>query len=172
MRIKISRSTLTPQQKNLGNHKCMRQHRTVGGIVEISLEPEKKVYARILGEASFAFYDYVNIDESVDLADIITKPILFILAVYDDAVTKGRWKKIGKIPLEPALQVLPLKFIQDGLDESRFEIYDNGNIRPASRDECIGLERAAVWEPEHVESRILDYYRGLPNKWEMQMRLN
>lgn len=149
----------------------MRQQRTIGAVVEVIFEPGRKTYARILGEASFAFYDYIDTGQEISIEDIIAKPILFILAVYDDAVTKGRWKKIGKAPLDLSLQVLPCKFIQDGLNETKFEIYDNGSIRPSSKAECLGLERAAVWEPEHVESRIADYYNGKPNKWELQMRL-
>lgn len=149
----------------------MRQQRTVGAIVEIPFESGKKSYARILGEASFAFYDYVNTGENVVLTDIIARPILFIVAVYNDAVTRGGWQKIGRIPLEPALETLPLQFIQDGLDENIFRIYDNGIIRPASRAECVGLERAAVWEPRHVEQRLSDYYNGRPNELEVEMRL-
>jgi len=151
----------------------MRQQRTIGAIVEIPFEPGKKAYARILGESSFAFYDYVNAGETkeVTLAELIIKPVLFIVAVYDDAVTKGRWRKAGRMPLEINFQVLPLKFIQDELDETVFRIYDNGVIRAAAKEECIGLERAAVWEPEHIESRLADYYNGKPNKWELQMRL-
>lgn len=149
----------------------MRQQRTVGAIVEIPFESGKKSYARILGESSFAFYDYVNTGQDVVLADLITCPILFIVAVYDDAVTRGRWVKIGRIPLEPVLQRLPLKFIQNALDETAFSLYDNGTIRPATKADCVGLERAAVWEPEHVESRIANFYQGKVNVWEQQMRL-
>ncbi|NVO33403.1 immunity 26/phosphotriesterase HocA family protein [Hymenobacter lapidiphilus] len=149
----------------------MRQQRTVGAIVEIPLEAGKKAYGRILGEASFAFYDYVNDGEPVVLADLVAKPILFIVAVYSDAVTQGRWQKIGRLPLEPTLQTLPLKFIQDALDETRFKVYDNGVIRPATREACVGLERVAVWEPEHVESRLSDHYKGQPNEWVIQLRM-
>ena len=149
----------------------MRQQRTLGAIVEILFEPGKKAYARILGEASFAFYDYVNTGKDVELAALIARPILFIVAVYNEAVTRGRWVKIGRLPLEPELQQLPLKFIQDALDETTFSLYDNGTIRSATKADCVGLERAAVWEPEHVESRIADFYRGKANIWEQQMRL-
>ena len=171
MLTRADKSILMPQKKNLETSNLMRQQRTVGAIVEIPFEPGKKSYARILGEASFAFYDYINTGEDIILTDLIARPILFVVAVYNDAVTRGRWKKIGRIPLEPQLQKLPLKFIQDSLDKNSFSIYDNGIIRPASKEECVGLEREAVWEPEHMESRIADHYSGKPNKWEMQMRL-
>ena len=113
----------------------------------------------------------MNTGERLLLADLIARPILFIIAVYNDAVARGRWVKIGRIPLEPALQQLPLQFIQDALNETTFSLYDNVTIRPAIQADCIGLERAAVWEPEHVEPRIADFYRGEANVWVEQLRL-
>lgn len=64
-----------------------------------------------------------------------------------------------------------MKFIQDVLNPEKFELYDpnNGEIIPATKEQIQGLECAAVWEAEHVESRIIDYYEGRPNKWVKQL---
>jgi hypothetical protein len=35
----------------------------------------------------------------------------------------------------------------------------------ADFERCVGLERAAVWDPEHVEDRLRDHRAGVPNKW-------
>ena len=37
--------------------------------------------------------------------------------------------------------------------------------RLAIAEECVGLERAAVWEPEHVEDRLRDHFAGRSNRW-------
>jgi hypothetical protein len=37
------------------------------------------------------------------------------------------------------------------------------NLRPARPEECIALERVAVWDPVHVEERIRDHYAGRPS---------
>ena len=140
-----------------------RQQRTVGAIVKIPLDSSYHSYARILSQASFAFYDFRTKEDVSDLTEIISSPILFIVAVFNDAVTRGRWVKVGKLPLEPYFQKLPRKFIWDTIG-LRFQIYDNGNIREATREECQGLERAAVWEPEEVEERLRDHYAGGPNR--------
>src|SRR6478609_6241847 len=90
-----------------------RQKRIVGGIVRIDLGNGYFCFARILNEADFAFYDLKTKDKNPDVNFITSRPILFIVAVYDRAVTGGRWEKVGKIPLEESLLILPNKFIQD-----------------------------------------------------------
>lgn len=37
--------------------------------------------------------------------------------------------------------------------------------------EVEGLERLAVWDPEHVEDRIRDHYNGVQNIWVESLRL-
>jgi hypothetical protein len=149
----------------------MSQKRIIGSIVKIPLSEGYHAYARTLDEASFAIYDLKTNQDIMDLDHIISKPILFIIAVFKHAVTKGRWKNIGKVPLEERLQKLPPKFIQDPLDPGKFRIYEFGTMRNATRDECQGLECAAVWEPEQVEERINDYYAGRKNKWVESMKI-
>jgi hypothetical protein len=144
--------------------KVKRQKRKVGDVLCINLEDGSHAYARVLDEATFAVYDLRTMREP-SVEEIIACPILFRVAVMDWAVTKRRWVIIGQEPLDGTLVHLPPKFIQDTINKSQFSIYENGSIRPASRAECIGLECAAIWDPSHVEDRILDHYAGRPNKW-------
>ncbi len=54
----------------------------------------------------------------------------------------------------------------DGLDSGRClkrGLHTAGNERRAEPRECIGLERASVWEEVGVEERLLDTFRGRPN---------
>lgn len=143
-----------------------RQHLTIGAVVRIPLEQGYFSFARILPKGNLAIYDLRTQEAVPDLHFIISQPILFIVAVYADAVSKGRWQKIGKVPLEAALTILPYKFIQDQFT-GNIELYDTntGKITPASKSEIIGLERSSVWEAEHVESRIIDFYNNVPNIW-------
>jgi hypothetical protein len=76
-----------------------RQHITAGSFLEIDLEDGNYAYARILGKASYAFYDLHSSSEITDLDLIASKPILLIVAVYNSPVNSGRWVKIGKKPL-------------------------------------------------------------------------
>jgi hypothetical protein len=61
--------------------------------------------------------------------------------------------------------VLPNQFVQDALHPERYSLYDpnTGVMKEADRKNCVGLERAAVWEAEHVESRLKDHYANKPN---------
>ena len=137
--------------------------RVVGDIVKIPLGDGWHSYARVLPEASYAFYDTrVNGDDTFE--EIIARPILFFAAVMGYAIKKSRWPIVGHVPSEDQLKAPP-RFIQDALNKDRFEVYEDGKIRPSTRAECAGLECAAVWDPEHVEDRLRDHYAGRKNKW-------
>jgi hypothetical protein len=137
--------------------------RKIGDILKIELGDGTHTYARVLPEATFAIYD-ARTTEELPILETVQKPILFYVAVMNRALKEKRWPVVGHSTLEEQLQAPP-RFIQDALNKKRFEIYEHGRIRPATREECLDLEREAVWEPEHVEERVRDYYAGRPNKW-------
>ena len=150
----------------------LKQKRKVGDFLRIPLPNGKWGYGRVLDNASYAIYDLVN-DKTTEISEIIKQGVLFILAAYKDAVTSERWIVIGHSPLEQALIRLPMKFIQDELNPEKFELYDpnTGKTTPAKKQDCIGLERAAVWEPFQVEERIVDHFSGKPNVWYEKMKV-
>jgi hypothetical protein len=109
--------------------------------------------------------------EELHIDGIVQLPIAFFAAVRDSAVKDGRWPIVGHVPLDGTL-VPPPKFIQDPLKPNSFSIYENnGTIISATRSQCAGLERAAVWEPEHVEDRLRDHFAGRVNKWVELMKM-
>lgn len=99
----------------------------------------------------------------MQVSRIVTLPILFFAAVMHSAIRSGRWPVVGHVLRDDGLRTPP-KFIQDPLDARKFSIYEDGQIRTASRQECLGLERAAVWTPERIEGRLLDHYMGHKNE--------
>ncbi len=147
--------------------------RKEGAFIEIPLPNGKYSYGIILEKASFAFYNLYADNKVSDINIIQKNQVLFIISVYKYAISKNRWKIIGVLDIEPKLKILPMEFIQDHFDSNHFEIYNpnTGIMRLAVKAECIGLERAAVWEPEHVESRIIDYFEGRPNKWVESLKI-
>lgn len=149
-----------------------KQTRTLGSIVKIDLPDSTFILAQILDDG-LAFFDYKSDHLPSNLDFLIDTPILFILSVYNDAITQGRWLKVGKLPIRQDLQTQPLKFIQDALQPEKFELYNpnDGSIVSATKEQCKGLEAAAVWEAEHVESRIIDYYNKVPNIWVEQLKI-
>lgn len=146
------------------------QRRTIGSILAVPLGDGTLCFALTLPEADFAFFD-VRLTEPLLPSELLLKPILFRVAVHKSAYNKGRWLKVGKLEVpNKLLEAVPM-FIQDALHPERFEIYRGGVIRSATREECEGLERAAVWDPDHIEDRLRDHYAGIPNKWVESLRL-
>lgn len=149
-----------------------RQKETIGSIVEINIDGQYYVYAQIL-LGGYAFFDYKSEKKLDDISSLEKREVLFIVSVYKNAVTQGRWEKVGKLSIREEMKILPNKFIQDPFDPNLVQKYNpnTGEITPSTRDEVKELERAAVWEAEHVESRIRDYYKGVPNIWVKQLAL-
>jgi hypothetical protein len=149
-----------------------RQRIQAGAVVKIPLGDGTHTYGRLLVKPYVEVYDSVTREEITDLESIVAKPVLFTVSVFDHAITKGRWPIVSKLPYDEETAELPLQFLQDVADPRRCRLIDAwGNITPASIEECAGLERAAVWEPEHVEDRIRDHYAGRPNTWFESLKL-
>ena len=149
-----------------------RQRRTVGSIVKIDLEDNTHSYAIVLDKSSIATFQ-IKTKQDLTISDILKEKVLFIVAVYNHAITLGRWKIIGTAILDDRFKTLPLNFIQDSINPENFEIYNpnTGLISKATREQCLNLECAAVWEPEHVESRILDSFNNRENIWLRQLQI-
>jgi hypothetical protein len=87
------------------------------------------------------------------------------------SITSGRWEIIGNSPLDKDLQETPYFFKQDSIDKNKISLYKKGEEIPALPEECVNLERAAVWEPGHVEDRLRDYFLNKPNKWVESLKI-
>lgn len=144
--------------------KAKRQKYVVGSVVKVPIDETFHTYAMVLELPLLAFYDAKS-EHNVPIDEIISRDILFQVWVMKYAVTSGQWQVIGVAPVPEELQDTPYFFKQDPLSPSTFCLYRHGQEYPATRDQCRGLERAAVWDPEHVEERLRDYYAGVPNQF-------
>ncbi|WP_082523438.1 immunity 26/phosphotriesterase HocA family protein [Ensifer sp. Root31] len=140
-----------------------------GDFVVIKLKDDAYCFARVLREPYLAFYDACS-RETLKIEELVSRKVILKLAVMNRAVTSGRWQVIGHLPLEEELQVPIKTFKQDAISQKLY-VYVDGQERPATRDECEGLERTAVWDPEHVEDRLRDHFAGVPNKWAESLKL-
>ena len=147
-----------------------KQRITEGSILEINIENQYYVYAQIL-DGGTAFFDFKSTEQLKDFSILEKSNILFIVAVYSYIINQGIWIKVGKLSIRNELKILPMKFIQDALNPNNFEFYNpnNGVITKATKEQCEGLEYAAVWSNNHIEDRIRDYYLGVPNIWVKQL---
>ncbi len=148
----------------------MPTHRRLVGAVHAVNIGSSYVFCIALPEADFVFFDHRS-STPESPRDLLKLPQLFRVSVHKSAWNKGRWPRVGVLEVpEDLLQPVP-RFMRDALKTDQYSIYLNGNVRPASRNECLGLERASVWEPVHVESRLSDHYAGKPNVWVQQLAL-
>ena len=112
-----------------------------------------------------AFYN-LNLDFVPSVDEITGKEILFRVAVMSYAYKEENWNSIGNYDLTDDLKREPKLFKQDSITGELFIYYPEQELEvPCTRVEVAGLENAAVWDPHHVEDRLLDYFNGLPNKW-------
>ncbi|QDG74410.1 immunity 26/phosphotriesterase HocA family protein [Labrenzia sp. PHM005] len=146
-----------------------RVRRKVGDIVSIPLSDGQYTYGRVLAEPLIAIYNHVSVSEA-DVETVLSRPVKYILAVMNNAVTSGRWRVIGRVDLEAGLQKT-VRFFQQDKFSGKLSIYVEGEEFPATLEDCLGLERNAVWDAEHVEDRILDEINGRPNKWVESLKL-
>jgi len=147
----------------------MRARRNVGDVLKIDLGDGTFSFGRVLPEPLLAFYDSRS-DTAPEIEEILSAKVLFIIWVMNHAITSGRWNIIGSLPLEENLKIAPNFFQQDPIDGS-LTVYRLGEETAATRQECEGLERAAVWDPEHIEDRLRDCYAKVPNRWVESLKL-
>lgn len=144
--------------------------RKEGDIFIITLPDGSYGYGRVLVDPFYAFYDLKTKEPINDLVKITSSKILFKLAVMKYAITSGGWKILGNIKLDEYLKEPPILFGQSDVSNFFWLEYWDGTQQDSTFEECMNLERAAVWEPEHVESRLEDYFAGRPNKWVESLR--
>lgn len=139
------------------------QRRVIGGVLKVPLGGGWHAYAWTLPEVDFALFD-LRTDVEMSAAEVVTHPVAFRVMVNGSAYLDGRWTRIGKVTPPPEVLAPVPTYIQDQFT-GQFSIYLAGDIRPATRAECIGLECCAVWAPEHVEDRLRDHVAGRRCKW-------
>jgi hypothetical protein len=142
----------------------------VGDFVGIPLGDGTNAFGRILRRPLIAFYD-LRSHVIPPFHTIAAAPVIFVTYVMKYAVTQGIWRVLGNAPLSEDLRTEPLFFKRDPITR-KLTIYrdSTGEETPASREECLRLERAAVWDPERIVDRLRDHFAGRPNKWVESMR--
>lgn len=148
----------------------MRAQKNEPGIfVRITLADGSFAYGRLLEHPYMAFYNYRTTEPSSDLETIAAQPVLVKQAVR--ASRAKNWESIGIRELEGEVAQPVVSYMQDLLDFRKCTIFDTaGNTREATPEECVGIEQAAVWEPEGIEEWLLDTFMGRPNKEELRSR--
>jgi hypothetical protein len=150
-------------------------------VVAIPLGEGRRGFARDLGvSGEVEFYDRQAVaGEAVDVTELEGTPVAFRVTVMDSAFKpSSAWRSIGKLPLRDG-ESPHSRFAKQDAITGALSIYWEGSSpagawyeEPATLDECVGLERAAVWSAEHLEDRLRDHFAGVPNKWSTSLEID
>jgi hypothetical protein len=109
-------------------------------------------------------------ERRIDVRDLDAGEVLFTVAIHESSLR--RWSPTGLKTQVPQSDELPTVFMQDARDPRNCTIQEaDGRTRAASPEECVGLERAAVWSGVQVEERLWDALNGRPNAQVEKLRV-
>lgn len=155
---------------------CIRMIKTnrtlpIGTFLRVPLGDGSFAYGRVLSSPYIAFYDYRTNEPTSHLDVIEQRLVLFSQAVRLRDL--DRWTALGSRPLKGQVAEPVVRFRQDLVDPTDCVLTDStGGTRRASPQECIGVERAAVWDGRQIERRLLDHFTGRPNDEEVRLRVH
>jgi len=124
----------------------------VGDVVQIPLPDGTYAYGRIFKETALAVYKQRSKKPNTPPA---SEDYQFVVGFNGGAVENGDWPVVEHRPFpdeESSWQ--PPKYIKDRIS-GKYEIYHKGQIRPATEEQCKGLESASVWNANHIIDRIM-----------------
>lgn len=134
-----------------------RRRLKIGDVYAIPLPNEKYAFGKVFKDAGFGIYGHIG-DSIDDLPD--KEDFLFNVGVYKDVLTSGKWDVVENRPFSSEEEAFPPpKYMQDKIS-GEYSIYHKGEIKEATKEECVGLEVASVWDEQHIIDRIMGV-----NKW-------
>lgn len=137
----------------------------LGDLYSVELPNGKFGFCRVIEEDYLQFFAYKSDQAQFD--DSLINEVAFSVPLYNSNYKDSRLTFLKNIPFTNASESLPPKtYMYDPVFE-KYSIYQNGQIIPASKSDCEGLEPASVWELDHVIDRLLG-----KTDWVGVMKLN
>lgn len=121
----------------------------IGDVYAIPMPNGKYAFGRTFKDACIAIYQHIG-DDIQDIPKM--ENYQFTVGVYKDVLKSGQWIKVENRPFSNADEQWPPPMCVIDSISANYSIYHKGEIRPASKVECEGLEIASVWEAEHIIS--------------------
>ncbi|MFN4288643.1 MAG: hypothetical protein ACK4E3_09140 [Brevundimonas sp.] len=147
----------------------LKSSRTENDIIEIELIDGRFAYAQRLTDPLVGFYPGCY-GQRQTVETFEGQTFRFCVWVHSDAFASARWNVVGTIEPPPNMQN-PWFFKQDALSK-KLTLYQHqtGKVRTLQVDELFGYEAAAVWDPEHIEQRLIDECEGRSNVFVESMK--
>ena len=131
----------------------------IGTILSIKLPNDKYAFARMFKDGVIGVYQKQSISQDDFPKE---EEYSFFVGIYKFSLKK--WKIIGHKPFYDVDSSWPPKmFIHDVISD-KYNIYYKGEIKCSTKEECMGLECAAVWDTEQIIDRLMG-----DNKWNISV---
>ncbi len=128
----------------------MRQKYRLGDIVQIRLDQHKFTYGQLLNDASIGVFNIIS-DSVVSSEELEGLDKIFYSGVFDTSIVNGDWLVVGNIPFENEEESwAPPVYIQDIINPEKYRIYYRGEMRPATKEQIVGLEKQAMRKPREL----------------------
>jgi len=138
-------------------------HWKKGRLFKIKLSNGKAAFALALDFPEFAFFNCFNPDATIQ--EILKSDVLWRLWVMKHVLKEPCWQHMTVVADIPKnLQQATPRFKKDQIS-GQYTVYIDGVESPATKEQCIGLESAAVWSALHLQDRLQDHVADMPNKW-------
>jgi hypothetical protein len=130
-----------------------RQIGKIGDVIQFKLPNGRYAYGRLYSGIGVAIYRRRS--DCPRNPPIGSRDFLFHVFMYRSVITNCVTPIVGHDPFLKGEDVeSPRMYIKDMIS-GKFEIYHKGKSVPATRQQCKGLERAAVWDYHHIVDRIM-----------------
>tara|TARA_Y100001968_G_scaffold320952_1_gene354624 strand:+ start:573 stop:998 length:426 start_codon:yes stop_codon:yes gene_type:complete len=135
-----------------------RKYWTPGNYIQIPLDDNRYCYGVVTITERLAFVDYCDA-KALEPDEIVALPILFEISAAKYTIGKNGWLVAGKADLNERFETKPFFYKKD-IISGKYSIVDSTwmNEVPATETECQNLEKAAVWEPCHIEDRLRQHF--------------
>ncbi|MEF1285947.1 hypothetical protein QTN94_19020 [Vibrio sp. M250220] len=141
----------------------MQKNFDIGKVVEIKLENGLYSYAMVINDPLVVFSEKFFEEPQSDF-NAMFDDLTFCIWVMKYALGRKGWKKVGKINSHPMFNQKH-QFYKFDMISKKFSIYSDCEETPATREECLELECAAVWSKGHAEDRLLAKSQGKECVW-------
>ncbi len=122
----------------------------MGAVVAVILPDGAYAFGRVLRDAAVAFYGEFR--PTATDPPIGSRMYEFVVGMYDDAL--AGLPVVGHDPAHDEADEWPPSFSVTDPLSGRKSVYYRGEVRPATPEECAGLEPAAVWDLAQIVDRL------------------
>ncbi len=138
-----------------------RRKQKEGDVFQVELGDGRYAFGIVAAGDEHAFFDFCALTiPRVD--EVVATKVAFRIWGPADAISSGRWKVLGNIPLSGSLAE-PGSYRNQPVGSNQLYLYRGGSRTPATVEDVKDLEATAWWNAEHVEQRLRDHFAGKPN---------